>query len=263
MSRQVDWDTIEREYRIGRLSIREIARQQGISDAAIRRRAAAAGWARGALATVQDDARAFLFCDLGPEDGSHYGLQDGSQSGADDARARDRRAIETAAARQVEVVRQHRRAIARGRDLTVRLLAELTATTCHAGELEMLITAGDEADRGRALKRAISLPGRSGVMRDLSQAAKNWIALERQAFGIDDPLRQPAGRDGEPPAVSREDAEMLARIDKMGPIEMARRIGHALEIGRRALEARRAAAAEREPPKAGAGPASGPAPSRA
>jgi DNA-binding Lrp family transcriptional regulator len=35
----VDWEAIEREYRAGQLSVREIARQQGLSHTAINKRA--------------------------------------------------------------------------------------------------------------------------------------------------------------------------------------------------------------------------------
>jgi hypothetical protein len=39
---QSDWDMIEREYRRGLISIREIARSWGVSEGAIRKRAAVA-----------------------------------------------------------------------------------------------------------------------------------------------------------------------------------------------------------------------------
>jgi hypothetical protein len=39
---QSDWDLIEREYRLGMASIRKIARSWGVSEGAIRKRAAAA-----------------------------------------------------------------------------------------------------------------------------------------------------------------------------------------------------------------------------
>jgi predicted DNA-binding protein YlxM (UPF0122 family) len=46
-----DWEAIEREYRAGQLSVREIARQYAVSEGAIRKRAKAEGWER-ALADV-------------------------------------------------------------------------------------------------------------------------------------------------------------------------------------------------------------------
>lgn len=179
MTRSTDWEAIEREYRAGVLSIREIARQAGVTDTAIRKRARAEGWERDLTQKVRETARARLV------------REDGSQAGSQDRRANDAEVISSAAERQVEVVRQHRAAIGRGRDLTMRLLDELDATTTRAGELSQLIADAAKADSGMAKRRdamlrAVGLGGRATVMRDLSTAAKNWIALERQAFSIDD-----------------------------------------------------------------------------
>jgi hypothetical protein len=83
------------------------------------------------------------------------------------------------------VVREHKATIGNGRDLTLRLLSELDATTSRVGELEDMIVANvDDAKKRTAMMRAVSLPGRAGVMRDLAQAARTWVSLERQAFGI-------------------------------------------------------------------------------
>ena len=50
----------------------------------------------------------------------------------------------------------------------------------------LITTGGSGRAPNRAMLRAVGLGGRATVMRDLSTAAKNWIALERQAFSIDD-----------------------------------------------------------------------------
>ena len=175
---QPDWEAIEREYRAGQLSAREIARQHGISDTAIRKRAKAGEWDRDLSEKVRSQARAKLV------------REDGSQPGSHLSHESEARTVEGAANRQVEVVRQHRHAIARGRDLTLRLLDELDATTSHVGELEEAIeaeTTGDKTGQRRAaMMKAVGLPSRAGVIKDLSAAAKNWVALERQAFNLDD-----------------------------------------------------------------------------
>ena len=169
-----DWERIEAEYRAGSLSVREIARQAGLTEGAIRKRAKAEGWERDLTEKVRKAARAKLVRELSTQE----------------RRTSDRETVESASSRQVEVVRQHQHAIGRGRNLTVRLLDELDATTAHIGEMEAEIVAETRDDkngtRRAAMLRAVSLPGRAGVIRDLSTAAKNWVALERQAFGIDD-----------------------------------------------------------------------------
>lgn len=178
MSKHTDWEAIEREYRAGQLSTREIARQHCVSDTAIRKKAKAEGWERDLSDKVRQQARAKLVRDAS------------SQSGSQDQRANEAQTVEAAALRHVEIVRQHRHAIGRGRDLTLRLLDELDATTTHVGELEDLIvdeTLGDtNSQRRNAMLKAVALPSRAGVIKDLSAAAKNWITLERQAFSLDE-----------------------------------------------------------------------------
>ncbi len=197
--RQADWEAIEREYRAGQLSAREIARQHGVSDTAIRKKAKAAEWDRDLSEKVRSQARAKLV------------REDGSQSGSHLSHESEARTVEGAANRQVEVVRQHRHAIGRGRDLTLRLLDELDAATSHVGELEEAIEAETAADktgqRRAAMLKAVGLPSRAGVIKDLSAAAKNWVALERQAFNLGDD-----GGAGDDPATKADLRTALAGL---------------------------------------------------
>lgn len=66
--------------------------------------------------------------------------------------------------------------VGRGRNLTLRLLDELDATTSKIGELESIIDTavdGEDADNKReALKQAISLKQRAEVLKSLALAAK-------------------------------------------------------------------------------------------
>lgn len=48
-----DWELIERHYRAGLLSLREIAKEGGVTEGAIRKRAKKDGWTRNLVRTVQ------------------------------------------------------------------------------------------------------------------------------------------------------------------------------------------------------------------
>lgn len=50
---EFDWTAIERDYRLGKVSNRELARTYGPSEAAIRQRAKAEGWVRNEAAQVR------------------------------------------------------------------------------------------------------------------------------------------------------------------------------------------------------------------
>jgi len=53
-----EWVAIGREYRAGQLSVREIARQHGCSESAIRKAAKRCGWTRDLAARVREGVRA-------------------------------------------------------------------------------------------------------------------------------------------------------------------------------------------------------------
>ena len=55
--KSVDWEAIEREYRAGQLSVREIARTSGVTETAIRKHAKADGWTRALAEKVREAVR--------------------------------------------------------------------------------------------------------------------------------------------------------------------------------------------------------------
>ncbi|MFE1602092.1 hypothetical protein [Methylobacterium sp. ID0610] len=83
------------------------------------------------------------------------------------------------------VVAAHRLVIEQGQILTQRLLEEVLAASARIDALAAE-AAGDEAGRLAAHARAGTLPRRIAALRDLAQAARLWIALERQAWGLKD-----------------------------------------------------------------------------
>ena len=204
-----DWEAIEREYRAGQLSVREIARQHDVSHVAVAKRAKAESWQRSLGQRVRDEVTTRLVT-----------------SEVTSGNAKE--AVETAVVRGVEIVRQHRHAIGRGRDLALRLLDELDAATTNVGELREMIeaeTSGDKTvQRRNAMMRAVELPSRAGVIKDLSAAAKNWVALERQAFSL--------GDDGSPdePATKGDLRSTLGRLNQ-GQRDSLRDIASALVGG--------------------------------
>lgn len=171
--KKIDWEAVEREYRAGQLSIREIARQHDVSDGAIRKRAKNKGWSQDLSEKVREKVRTDLV-----------------RTEVRTPNASDKEVIEAAAARGVEVVREHRRDINSGRNLVNLLMGQLEEAATSRDEIEDAIideTSEDGNGKRRAqMLRAVSLPGHAGTLRDLSTAMKNLIALERQAFNMDE-----------------------------------------------------------------------------
>jgi type III secretion system FlhB-like substrate exporter len=170
--KQVDWEAIEREYRADQLSVAEIGRQYGVSHTAINKRAKAHGWQRDLADRVRRRVSAQLVAEVAPEVSA----------------ARETETIELAARRGVEVVRQHRQDIQEASRLVRTLLTELNESTVKNPEIIDAINEeyGISHQRRAAMLRAVALPMRSGVIRELSQSAKILIELERRAFNLDE-----------------------------------------------------------------------------
>jgi hypothetical protein len=60
--KSIDWESIEREYRAGRLTVAEIGRQHGLSHTAINKRAKRDGWTRNLADAVRMEVSSETEC---------------------------------------------------------------------------------------------------------------------------------------------------------------------------------------------------------
>jgi hypothetical protein len=161
---ELDWQKIERHYRAGTLSIREIARQNGVSDTAIRKQARKAAWTKDLSARVRIQVRESLV-----REGSRRCELAGIKPS-------DAAVIDEAAAMGVAVVRSHRRDIEALREAAGGLLEELGLR----GPPQEWQLSGAQ---GPIL---LKVGERSRVIADLAATMARLIPLERQAFGLDE-----------------------------------------------------------------------------
>lgn len=182
-----DWPWIKRQYRIGQKSGREIAREstekgRKISAVAIEKRAKKEGWTR--------DLKASIHVRVGAE------LATDAVSAVSRDGATDEQVIDAAAQQGAEVIRSHRRDINTRRRLSSVLLAQLDDVGQDAAGLMELIDSAKPPEgspakaietfmqRRERLMKAIGLSERVGVFKDLVQADRQLIGLERQAFNL-------------------------------------------------------------------------------
>ncbi len=146
----LDWDSIERAYRAGVMSLREIATEHNCTHGAIRKRAARDGWSRDLSAKIAAEAEALVSKDAV------------STSVSTDTKIAEREIVTANAELQASVLRSHRRDIGRLRTISDTL----------AGRLEQDAAEGDRSD---CIEDAGKLAG----------TLKTLIGLERQAFNLD------------------------------------------------------------------------------
>ena len=172
--KQTDWEALGVEYRAGAVSVRELARKYDVSEGAIRKKAKANQWERDLTEKVQERVRSKLVR---------------SEVRTLNVRT-EAEIIEAAAETAVQVVQIHRRDVRNGRTICAALFAELQDTSANRELIAECIESETQDDlsptRRNQMLKAVSLPTRARAMLDLSAAMKNLVAVERQAFNLDD-----------------------------------------------------------------------------
>lgn len=176
-----DWEAIESAYRAGLLSVREIASQQGVTHTAINKRAKRDGWERDLKAKIKAKADSLV------------SKREVSRLVSTEKAVSERQLIEASAEVIANVRMEHRGDIRRAREITNSLFDELGAECADVASLEklgeMMFSPDDKGqDRlNEIYHKVISMPERVKSVKALSDALKNLIGLERQAYDIDGP----------------------------------------------------------------------------
>lgn len=203
-----DWEAIERDYRAGLLSLREIATKDGnVTEGAIRKKAKGQGWTRDLSAKIKAKADDLVR------------KQEVRTQVRSESAANERQAIEASAQAIAAVRLNHRGDIKRARDLVIRMLEELELQTGKLDEFDklgelMYAPSENGIDKLNELyRKVISLSGRVSNVKALSDALKNLIGLEREAWGLNDLPTEGAGAGRELSDVERATrlASILAR----------------------------------------------------
>lgn len=190
---KIDYDRIERGWRAGILSPRQLSAAyeeetgQKVSHAAIIKHFTKLGIPRNLAEKIKAKSDAMVTQAMVTEQVTPVTIK------------RDQEIIEDAATQLTYVRLNQRKDIQRSRKIAMSLFDELEHQVGveNAKNLEKLgELLRSEDDKGRdALNdiyhKIISMPGRVKSMKDLSDTLKTLIALERQAFGLDDENNKP------------------------------------------------------------------------
>lgn len=162
--KQIDWEAIEREFRAGQLSLREIGREYGVSAPAITKKAKKEGWSRDLSNQVRKAVNAKLV---------------NTEVNRGNASVNEAEVIEAAAERGAEVIRLHRADIANLRNLEAQLLEELAdnPTKLYITQYQGQIIQSEVG---------IAVTERASALQALAGVQHKRIQLERQAFNLDE-----------------------------------------------------------------------------
>lgn len=166
---------IGNDYRAGVLSLREIGAKHGVSHVAVKKLADKYGWTRDLSARIQAEADAKVNKAVVTEKVNET------------ARVNERVTIEANANAIAEVRLAHRADIRKARELVQSMLGDLMEISSIDGErlLALIEQAGaDPKMAAKALQRVTSLPTRVGMVKPLTEALRNVVAMDREAWGL-------------------------------------------------------------------------------
>lgn len=182
--RKIDWEAVERDYRTGRHTLRELERLHGVSYAEISRRAKKDGWTKDLRDAIKQATDAAVL------------LENVSKAQKDITET-----VLIAAELNKQVILGHRTDLKSTRDVAATMLHELSVASLLAEDQELLsqVLAGsgaepvDEARARAAVQKALSITTRIQGVKALADTFDKLQVAERRAFGLDEKTGKDAG----------------------------------------------------------------------
>lgn len=182
----IDWEAIERDYRTGKMTLRELEAKHGAPFSSISRRAKAEGWTQDLRHVIRQKASAELVAEVAAQ-GTTQLCNDTAQ------------AVQLAAQQAKAVMSAHRTRAHALAATALDLLGELGKAALLAQEQELLaqILAGsgaepkDEAEARRVVSKALSLGGRASTVKLLTDSLAKVQEMERKAWDLEDDAPPP------------------------------------------------------------------------
>lgn len=179
--KRTDWEAIERDYRAGKLTLREIGEKHGVSAGRVCQVADEKGWQRGELKEVVRKATTALLIAEHVE-GEVKKVKQGLNT-----------TILAEAELNKQVILRHRQDLGQTRQVAMDMLGELALTTKKPEEIEALFEKVTEDLGGNALTSAqqqfrdfMRLHSRIGSVHKLADTLSKLQERERKAYGLDD-----------------------------------------------------------------------------
>lgn len=208
-----DWSMVERDYRAGLLTDRQIAEKYGVSHGAIQKQAKARGWSRNLTQRIVAKAEEKVAKE-----------KVANKVAKEKKLATEKEIVEESANALVVVMRGHHSMLGKMRAIAVALLEQLrmvsenTPLFVQVGELNL--SSDDSVDKLAELyRKVISLPGQVDTARKLAEVLKIIIELERKVFKLDtmpdDESAKSAGAEAGRAVAAGVDAAMAALAAKV------------------------------------------------
>lgn len=200
-AKAADWDAIERDYRTGRFTWRELEAKHGVPNTTIMRRGKREGWSADLSNAVRQATNAAL-------------IQAQVQQECSAAQQNAADTVLAAAEVNKQVILGHRKHVANAIALASDLMEELKLLGSAKDDLQRLaeIVGGEDPEEMlRTVRKVTSVHTKVSSVKTLADAIDKLVRAERLAFGIDDEaVKSPKGDDTPANKYEMTDDDLLA-----------------------------------------------------
>lgn len=203
----IDWELIERDYRLGALTIKMLVEKHGVDASAITRRAKKHGWTRDLSEQVRIETKALVNQAVlaHAQESAAKHMQSTSQSTSLNAMEVTSNAVVNA-----RIIMRHQKGAEADTELMTVLRNRLQDQATQSAKMDELIELLKAQDplAMKEFYKAISLSTHINELKQLTEVHANIIKTERQAFSIDaEEVKQPPALEA---AIKSLDAKRLA-----------------------------------------------------
>ena len=178
--KRADWEAVERDYRTGSFTLRELGDKHGATHTTIARRAEREGWTKDLTEAIRQATNAKV-------------IEATVQQQCTSAHQNATDAVLGAAELNKQVILGQRSRVGQAVSVSMRMLDELDATTTATGQINAMFERITEDMDAQSLAAAqaqfrefMRLHSRIGSAQKLMDALGKAQAMERQAFNIGD-----------------------------------------------------------------------------
>lgn len=179
--RRLDWEAIERDYRTGKFTLRELESKHGAGYAKISSRAKREGWTKDLADVVRQATTAALIAEV-------------ATARATEGQNETANVVLAAAELNKQVILRHRTELQAARSLAMELLAEVQSQRLLAADKELLaqVLAGNAEDikqvndAQRVVHKALATGSRVQSIKALAETLTKLHSGERVAFALND-----------------------------------------------------------------------------
>jgi len=184
--RRIDWEAVERDYRTGKFTLRELEAKHRAGYAKISARAKREGWTKDLADVVRQATKAALIAEV-------------ATARATEGQNEATSVVLAAAELNKQVILQHRAELRTARALAMDLLAEVQSQRLLAADKELLaqLLAGEAedikqvADAQRVVHKALATGSRVSSSKALAETLTKLHLGERTAFSLDEASEAP------------------------------------------------------------------------